>query len=131
MARSVEGIVEAHQLSRSRTRAGRPSWEGSLTFMKELGKVGERHHEGDITLTAAVVLDAFHAAAKEVRAKVPQAQGKFFESNDDDLEAFVLTLEEWNISFIEGCADIFDEFDEVLDRMYDWCDRNRWWVEPA
>lgn len=131
MPRTVEGIVEAHQIARDRTRRGLPSWNGKLSFMPALGKLSERMEEGDDTLTAQELLDGFHAAAKEVRAKVPQAQGKYFESVDDDLENFVLTLEEMTLSFIENHPDIFEEFNEALDRLYDWCDRYRWWIEPA
>jgi len=131
MPRTVEGIVEAHQLARDRIRRGLPSWNGKLMFMPALGKLSDRMEEGDTTLTAEELLEGFHAAAKEVRAKVPQAQGKYFEGVDDDLENFVLTMEEMTVSFIENHPDIFEEFNEALDRLYDWCDRNRWWIAPA
>jgi hypothetical protein len=131
MPRTVEGIVEAHELAQARRRQRRPAWDGELTFMSRLAPLSKRMEEGDTTLTAQELLDAFHATAKEVRDKVPQAQGKMFASGDDDLEYFVLTLEEWTLDFIESCPDIFDEFDTALDRLYDWCDRNRWWIKPA
>lgn len=131
MPRTVEGIVESFQLSTQRRAKGLHPWVGELRFMDTLLPLSERFNEGDITLTAQELLDAFHAAAKEVRAKVPEAQRKYFKGEDDDLENFVLTLEEWTLSHIENCADILDEFDEALDRLFDWADRNRWWISPG
>lgn len=131
MPRTVEGIVESHQLAQQRRRAGRPVWDGELTFMATLEPLGERLDEGDTTLTAQMLLDGFHAAAKEVREKIPQAKEKFFAAEDEDLEYFVCTLEEWTVSFIESCPDILEEFNIALDRLYDWCDKNRWWIVPA
>lgn len=130
MPRTVEGIVHCHELARDRARRRLPSWDGSLTFLAPLKVLSERHEEGDDTLTAQMMLDGFHAAAKEVRAKVPQAQGKTFEAVDEDLEYFVLTVEEWNVAFIESCPDILAEFNRALDRLFDWCDVNRWWIAP-
>ena len=131
MPRTVEGIVQAHQISRDRLSRGLPSWKGSLEFMTPLAAIAERHEAGDDSLTAQMVLDAFHAAAKEVREKVPQAQQSFFPMEDEDLENFVLTLEGWTLSYIENCPDILEEFNEALDRLYDWADVNRWSITPA
>lgn len=131
MPRTVEGIVEAHQLAAERRRRGQPVWDGQLLFMETLEPLGERLEEGDTTLTAQELLDGFHAAAKEVREKVPQAKEKFFTMKDDDLEYFVVTIEEWTLSFVESCPDILAEFNIALDRLYDWCDTNRWWIKPA
>jgi hypothetical protein len=131
MPRTVEGIVQAHQISQDRIRAGKPSWESTLGFMKVLGALSKRYSEGDTTLTAQILLEGFQAAAKEIRAKVPQAQQPTFESGDEDLEDFVSTLEEWTVASIESAPEIFEEFDEILDRLYDWCDVNRWWITPA
>jgi hypothetical protein len=131
MPQTVELKVLAHELAEDRVKRGLPRWKGTLTFLTSIGQLVKRHEEGDPTLTAQMMLDGFHAAAKEVREKVPEAKGDIIHMKDDDLEAFLLTLEEWTLSFIENCPDIIDEFDDVLDRLYDWCDVNRWWIEPA
>lgn len=112
-------------------RRRQAGWVGKLMFMTELNELANRHHVGDETLTAQMMLDGFHAAAKEIREKVPQAKEDFFFSVDEDLEYFVLTLEEMDHAFIENCPDIFDVFDNALSRLYDWCDKYKWWVEPA
>jgi hypothetical protein len=131
MPRTIEGLVEAHELATERRARGQNPWEGELTFMHVLAPLAERFNAGDITLTSQKLLEAFHAAAKEVRAKVPQAQGKYFNGDDEELENFVLTLEEWTVSHLENCSDILDEFDDALDRLYDWANRNRWWISPG
>jgi hypothetical protein len=121
MTQFVEDILAARQLAPQRKKR-------ELNF-KPLGEMAKRFNAGDETLTAQLLLEGFQAAAQEVRTKVPQARpGCIFELKDDDLENFVLTLEEWTISFIEKCPDIFDEFDEALERLYDWADANGWSV---
>jgi len=129
MPRTVEGIVESFQLAEERRHQRKPVWDGKLSFLKQLGPLAERMDAGDTTVTAQMLLEAFHAAAKEVREKVPQAKGAFFPMADEDLEYFVVSLEEWTVEFIEACPDILEEFNNALDRLYDWCDRNRWWIE--
>lgn len=131
MPRTVEGIVESFQAAEARRNAGRLAWDGTLSFMETLGALAKRYHSGDTTLTAQTLLDAFHGAAKEVRSKVPEAKGPLFEGVDEELERFVLTLEEWTLTSMEASADIFDDFDDVLDGMYEWCNRARWWVSPS
>ncbi len=131
MPRTIEGIVQAHQISRERVRQGKPSWNATLHFMKALHDLHERHDEGDDSLTAQMLLDGFQAAAKEIRAKVPQAQQPTFEMDDEDLENFVLTMEEFTLESLQNAEDVFDDFNEALDRLYDWCDINRWWIAPA
>lgn len=131
MPRTVEGIVECHQLARDRARQGKPSWEGTLNFMALLSPLCERHDEGDDTLTAQMMLDGLQAAAKEIRAKVPQAQVQHMVSADEDLEYFLQTMEDWTVAAIENCEDILAELNIALGRLYDWCDVNRWWIAPA
>lgn len=131
MPRTVEGIVEAHQIAQERRARGLNSWKGQLSFMTTLGPLAERFDAGDETLTAQEMLDGLHAAAKEIRAKVPEAQGKYFEFEHQDLENFVLTLEELTLARLEAHEDIIEEVNDALDRLYDWCDRNRWWIVPA
>lgn len=128
MPRTIEGIVEAHQLATARRAKGLSPWKGELTFMRTLSPLCDRFENGDGTLTAQQLLDGFHAAAKEVRSKVPEAQGPYFKGEDDDLEYFVLTLEELTLASLEAHEDILEEVNEALDRLYDWSDRNRWWV---
>jgi len=131
MPRTIEHIVQCHNLAESRTKRGLSKWDGKLSFMMDIGPLAKRLEAGDTTLTAQTLLDAFKAAAQEIRSKIPQAQGAYFKMEDDDLEYFVLTMEEWTVVFIENCPDIFEEFDEALERLYDWCDINRWWIELA
>lgn len=131
MPRTIEGIVQCHQLARDRRRQGLPSWAGTLNFMAQLDALATRHDDGDETLTAQQMLDGFHAAAKEVRTKVPEAKGTDFSLDNADLEHFVVSLEEWNLAFIENCPDILAAFNELLDPFYDWCDQNRWWIAPG
>ncbi len=131
MPRTIEGIVEAHQIARDRVRQGKPSWNATLHFMAALGVLHERHEKGDDTLTAQMMLDGFQAAAKEIRAKIPQAQQPTFEMADEDLENFVFTMEEFTLESIESSPDIFADFNEALDRLYDWCDVNRYWIAQA
>lgn len=130
MPRTVEGILQARQISRERVRQGKPSWKATLHFMKTLRDLHERHNEGDDTLTVQMLLEGFQAAAKEIRAKVPQAQQPTFDIDDEDLENFVLTMDEFTLESIEASPDVFEEFNEALDRLYDWCDINRWWIAP-
>lgn len=131
MPQFVEDIVACHIEATQRDREGRPRWDGQLEFMSVIRPLAERLGKGDDTLTAQELLDGFRAVAKEIRDKVPQAQSKFFEAGDDDLEHFVLTLEqEWSLNYIEMAEEIFDEFDELLERLYDWGDRNRWFIKP-
>lgn len=130
MPEFVEDRVRNHIAAQERRAQGRSPWDGELTFKIQLDALAERFEAGDGTLTSQELLDGFHAAAKEVRAKVPQAQGKYFKGEDDDLEFFVLTLEEMTLPYLEAHADILEEVNEALDRMYDWCDRNRWWIKP-
>lgn len=104
-------------------------WKGELNFAP-LTELSKRYYAGDTTLTAQILLEAFHAAAQEVRAKVPEAHpDHMFEMKDEDLENFVLTLEEWTVAYIENSDDIFNEFDEALERLYDWADANRWSIK--
>lgn len=121
MTQFVEDILAARHLAPQRKKR-------ELNF-KALGELAKRFNAGDPSLTPQLLLESFQAAAQEVRSKVPQAHpGCIFELKDDDLENFVLTLEEWTVSFIEKCPDIFDEFDEALERLYDWADANGWSV---
>lgn len=99
--------------------------------MTQLSALAERHEEGDETLTAQMMLDGFQAAAKEIRAKVPQAQVEHMASADEDLEYFLQTMEEFTVESIEAHPDILEESNAVLDRLYDWCDVNRWWIAPS
>ena len=124
MPRFVEDIVNARKQATGRRKQ-------ELNF-QPLGELAKRFYAGDATLTAQMLLEGFQAAAQEVRSKVPQARpGCIFEMKDDDLENFVLTLEEWTVTFIEKCSDIFDEFDEALERLYDWADANGWSVNVS
>lgn len=129
MPRTVENLVRNHQLAIRRVRQGKPSWEGELEFMTVLTPLAHRHQGGDPSLTARELLEAFHATAKEVREKVTQAKGDFFNTEDEDLEFFVCELESWTLEFVESHPNIWDAFDEGLARLYDWCDEHRWWVE--
>lgn len=130
MPRTVEGIVEAHQLATARRAKGLSPWKGELSFMGTLTPLCDRFEEGDEKLTAQELLNGFHSAAKEVRSKVPEAQAAYFKSEDEDLEYFVLTLEDLTLASLEAHEDILEEVNIALDRLYDWCDRNRWWVHP-
>lgn len=130
MPRTIEGLVQCHQIARERARSGKPSWEGKLLFMSALAAMVERFEDGDDTLTPQMMLDGFQEATKEIRAKVPQAQGDIVSIDDQDLESFVLTIEQWTVSHIEASPDILEEFNEQLDRLYDWADVNRWRIAP-
>jgi hypothetical protein len=122
MPRFVEDIVNARQKAGERRKQ-------ELDF-QPLGELAKRFYAKDASLTAQILLEGFHAAAQEVRSKVPQARpGCIFEMVDDDLENFVLSLEEWTVTSVEKCPDIFDEFDEALERLYDWADANGWSVK--
>lgn len=119
MPHFVEDLLNARLKASSRQKQ-------ELNFQR-LGELAKRFYAKDDSLTAAILLEAFQAAAQEVRSKVPQARtGCVFEMKDDDLEHFVLSLEEWTVPFVEKCPDIFDEFDEALERLYDWADANGW-----
>jgi len=131
MPRTLDSLVECHVAVRERAKAGIPPWDGELTFLAQVGPLFERFNVGEDTLTAQDMLDGFHGAAKEVRASIPAAQVLEFSPADADLEAFVTTLEGWNLEFVENCPDIQADFTRLLDRLYDWCDANRWWIKPA
>lgn len=131
MPQTIEGLVKCHELARSRTRRGQPSWAGTLGFMAQLDALATRHDDGDDTLTAQQMLDGFHAAAKEVREKIPEAKGSDFTLDNADLEHFVVSLEQWDLAFVENCPDILQAFDDLLDPFYDWCDMNRWFLTPG
>jgi len=81
-------------------------------------------------VTAQQMLDGFKAALAEVRSKVPEASEKFLPMEHEDLEWFIQELDGWDLAYMEKCPDIIEEFNEVLDRFYDWCNTNRWWIAP-
>lgn len=130
MPRTVEGIVESHQIARDRRARGLPSWKGQLHFLATVNPLLKRYLDGDTTLKPQELLDAFHAAAKEVRSKVPEAKEAFIPMEHEDLEFFVCELENWTLVDMEQ-ADLVDEFNNALDRLCDWCDRYRWWIKPS
>lgn len=128
MPRTVEGIVEAHQIARERRAAGKSPWNGTLDFMRDLRPLVEAFQAGDESVTSQKMLDAFKAAVAEVRAKVPEAKGDIVEMEHEDLEYFVGELEGWTLASLEASPDIVEEFDNALERLYDWCDRYRWFI---
>lgn len=131
MPRTIEGLVECHRMASQRTARGLSPWKGNLEFLSTLAPLVARFESGDISLKPAEFLAGFHAAAKEVRAKVPQANDKFESMDDEDLHWFVQTIEGWTVEYLQSASDIMEEFNEALDRLYDWCDANRWWIAPG
>lgn len=130
MPRTVDSIVACHVRADALRRAGKPVWNGTLMFQHRLTPLLVAYRDGT-DLKPQELLDAFHAAAKEVRERIPQAKGDIVSIDDEDLEAFVLELEGFTLKKLEESPDILDEYETVLDRMFDWCDANRWFIDPA
>lgn len=128
MPQTLEGLVNCHIAARERRKAGKSPWEGTLEFMSILRPLCQRYEDGDDTLTPQELLAGFHAAAAEVRAKVPEAKGDIVEMKHQDLENFVLGLESLTVDDMESLPSVTDHFDELLDDFYDWCDENRWFI---
>ncbi|MCC5612547.1 hypothetical protein LC612_39100 [Nostoc sp. CHAB 5834] len=117
-------------MASQRAARGLSPWKGNLEFMSLLAPLVTRFESGDTSLKPEELLAGFHAAAKEVRAKIRQANDKFESMEDEDLHWFVQTVEDWTVEYLQGSPDIIGEFNDALDRLYDWCDANRWWIAP-
>lgn len=129
MPRCVENIVRCHQLATDRVRKGQHPWEGSFDFLVKLKPLAVRHEEGDETVTAQMMADGFAQALAEVQSKVPKAKDYARLSMDDaDLAHFVEALASFTVEYIEKASDIIAEFNDELERFYDWCDENRWFI---
>lgn len=130
MPRTVEGIVEAHRLASRRVAKGLHPWKGTLMFMHTLKPLAASYESGG-DVTAQQMLDGFKAAVAEVRLKVPEASLKVMPMEHEDLDWFIQELDGWDLAYVESSQDILDEFNEILDRFYDWCNTYRWWIDIA
>lgn len=130
MPRTVDSIVEAHQIAQKRRSRGLPTWSGTLTFLPELTRLVEAM-QADCSLDSAhALLEGLKGAAAEVRQKVPEASLPLQPLEHEDLYFFVEELEAFTLESMQE-DDILDEVDNALDRLYDWCDRHRWWIQPS
>lgn len=127
---NVEILVQAHTIARRRIRRGQSPWEGKLNFLPKLTAILERLNEGDDTLTAQMVLDTIHAAAKEVRLKVPQAQSPITDSANEGLEYFLDVFEGFTLERVDACPCLDDALEPAMAHLYDWADIHRWWITP-
>lgn len=105
MPRTPEGIVENFRAATELRRQGKPIWRLSLPVKPIL-------HEGGTT--PAEIIDKAKKIAKLIKEVVV--------IYDPDLAEIV----EW-FGDLSAAPDA-NELDEVLDRLYDWADKNRVWI---
>ena len=125
MPRTIEGIVESHRLATALRNAGKPIWTYSANIREIIQAVGEETPE---SVSAAAV-----AIAARLRAGLP---ARFFDITHDDcdfdfLEA-VEDLEDYSADRLRDQEaagfDPTELFNERLDSIYDWADRERAWL---
>jgi len=120
MGRSIETKIAAHEIAGARRRHGLSPWAGKLD-------VSDIFHDDDTDIWAK---------ARGIAARISRAPWY----NEDDNELVDITYElkllgDDDPEFAEATdfgpdfAEATDEFDNIWDRFYDWCDlAGRIWV---
>lgn len=108
MPRTIESIVNCHAVAAERRAAGRPIWDAKANIKQFLDPDAEPSE-----VAANVARELRHAFARRLRATS--------DNYDCDLDMLLDDLENFGDATVE-------DFDETLDRIYDWADENRIWL---
>lgn len=117
---TIENLVACHEVAQSRYKAGRPSWDLTISI-KDLFEEDADNND--------LVVQVAHAVAARLRAALPA------EAFDDHSEAFDHEIDDIASHFAQMRVEdepeglLVDYFNDWLTQLYDWADLKRVWLK--
>lgn len=126
MPRTIESIVNNHKATTALRAAGKPIWNRTIDIKTFL-------HENQDNFTPSHIVYISTRLAEIFRARLPDS---VFDIQDDDYDFdFVDTIEQMEECTLDSLAidkengiEAVNMFNDWLDSIYDWADRNRVWL---
>lgn len=126
MPRTIESIVENHQVAAERRAAGKPVWDMTINIKSIL-------HEDQANTSNEHVAKVANRIGALLRSSVPAAWLEYGSSRVDfTLLEIVEGMEALEPDSYEGETAFtpLDDLNNMLDQLYDWSDRQRVWLGP-
>jgi|SRR5690606_7390478 len=121
MPRTIEHIVEAHQLASKRRAEGLPVWDMTITFQHLLNEVSNDK----------LAANSANKIAEVIRSTVPAEWLDGCHDNwDETLDEIVIGMEALKPgSYADdpGFSPL-EDLNNMLDQLYDWADLKRVWI---
>lgn len=121
MPRTIDSIVENHQVARERRNAGKPVWDHRINIKEILF----RNRLNETNEHAATVGNELSTLLKQ---SVPKAWLDISSPDfDDDIDNYI----DW-LSHLKGAGEaqgaVLEDLNSILDQLYDWADHKRVWL---
>ena len=125
MPRTIEHIVETHRLAAERRKAGKDVWAQSIAVKSILYR-----YDGQ-SITAEIAASVANEVASLLRSCLPKDKLSW-KSNQAD-ETLIEIVEGMEALKPDSYADdpsysVEEDFNNMLDGLYDWADLNRVWL---
>lgn len=127
MPRTIESIVECHQVARARRRAGRPIWDLKIPVRSVLH---DYERAGD-DLRPEQAAELSQRLYKLLMTTIPQEWLAHDHPNySQDLEDVLDALKDATAASFENSdfGSPCDQVDDMLEQIYDWGDKMRVWL---
>jgi hypothetical protein len=119
MPRTIDSILASNKAANERRETGKPVWDGTI-------KIKDLLSNDDLDIDQIIALGK--SVAAQIRIGAPKKWQKMCEDFDFNLDDIITCFDSLVLGVNETKKDLLDEFNGLMDELYDWSDRARIWI---